>query len=173
MKPYRCRVHGYTQNFYESTTTGARRCRACHVEREDSIGPRERTDYMKAWNKSDHGRKIDMTRRRKDKAEVLRAYGGKCVCCGEMNEAFLTIDHVGDNGAAHRREAGEHIYQWLRLHDFPKDAFRLMCLNCNRGRWINGGECPHRSVKPLSAQIVRYGFIGRREPFREALTAGG
>ena len=171
---YACKVHGEV-DYYENATgvrKGRRRCKACFL---DGTKPRpERRDYFKAWNVSAAGRSADLKRRTRDKARVIAAYGGKCLCCSEMNEAFLSIDHVGDNGAAHRKEIGQSkTYQWLRLNGFPKDGFQLLCHNCNRGRWINGGECPHKSSSPLSAKILRFGFIGRSEPFRTQLTAGG
>lgn len=30
---------------------------------------------------------------------------------------------------------------WLKKMGFPKDAFRLLCFNCNMGRRL--GPCPH------------------------------
>lgn len=85
------------------------------------------------------------------------AYGGKCVCCGESNPAFLTIDHVNEDGAAHRKalnaQAGLYIYDWLRKQGYP-DGFQLLCFNCNCARSMRGdGVCPHqRPVDPGAAQ---------------------
>src|SRR5579862_852097 len=39
---------------------------------------------------------------RKLKQEVLRAYGGKCECCGEAHLEFLTLDHINGDGFEHR-----------------------------------------------------------------------
>ena len=77
---------------------------------------------------------------------VLDAYGGRiCSCCGETQLAFLSLDHVNDNGAEHRRALGGHVYEWLAKHDFPdKDAYRVLCRNCNWGRRVNNGICPHQ-----------------------------
>ena len=33
---------------------------------------------------------------------VLDHYGRACSCCGETEPAFLTIDHVNNDGAEHR-----------------------------------------------------------------------
>ena len=88
--------------------------------------------------------------RRKLKAEVLGHYGGKCACCGEAELMFLTIDHVDDNGADHRREVGDgtgfcgaEFYRWLRANDYP-EGFQVLCANCNCGKQWNGGICPHK-----------------------------
>jgi hypothetical protein len=86
------------------------------------------------------------------KIETLDAYGGPiCICCGEQHVAFLTLDHVDDNGAAHRRSlkkvpGGSRFYSYLKARGFPQEPrLQVMCWNCNCGRRINGGVCPHKS----------------------------
>lgn len=87
-------------------------------------------------------------RREKDKAvkqEVVAAYGGKCECCGEAQIEFLTIDHINNDGALHRRKVGKgrRIYADLIKLGFPKDNYRLLCFNCNITRGFYG-YCPHK-----------------------------
>ncbi len=83
--------------------------------------------------------------RRQLKTAVVARYGGKCACCGETTLEFLQIDHVNNDGAAHRRairrRAGEGFYKWLRTHSYPV-GFQVLCANCNfaKGRY---GQCPH------------------------------
>ena len=81
--------------------------------------------------------------------EVFDAYGGKCVCCGESNYRFLTIDHPNNDGAKHRRETGcgtgIKFYLWLRKHGYPKE-FDPLCWNCNCGKSDNLGVCPHKAA---------------------------
>lgn len=90
-------------------------------------------------------RQIGLASLRRLKEQVITAYGGKCECCGEQEPAFLSVDHINDDGAAHRRTiSASNLYRWLRKHGFPRDAYRLLCFNCNCGRRINGGVCPHR-----------------------------
>ena len=76
---------------------------------------------------------------------VIEHYGGKCECCGETIYQFLTIDHINNNGCKHRKEVGQgrNFMVWLIKHSFPKE-FRVLCFNCNCGRSINGGICPHK-----------------------------
>ena len=84
------------------------------------------------------------------KQEVFAAYGGKCVCCGETELHFLTIDHIHGGGRAHMKslgnkgKAGSNFYRWLRNAGYPRDKFQLLCQNCNTGRYRNGGTCPHK-----------------------------
>lgn len=83
------------------------------------------------------------------KLQVLQAYSGDvpfCQCCGEKSFEFLTIDHIANDGAAHRRSLnngkGGNVYIFLRKNGFP-DGFRVLCMNCNFaiGRY---GYCPHQ-----------------------------
>jgi len=82
-------------------------------------------------------------------ARVVAAYGGACACCGEPETAFLTIDHVNNDGAKHRKtiKAGQPFYRWLEKQQYPQNDFRLLCWNCNSGRARNGGRCPHEVTK--------------------------
>ena len=77
--------------------------------------------------------------------KVLLAYGNKCACCGEAEPLFLEIDHTNNDGAEHRQTIPRNrLYQWLKKHNFPA-GFQILCCNCNRGKWLNGGVCPHKS----------------------------
>ena len=87
------------------------------------------------------------------RAETFAAYGGKCDCCGETEDLFLTIDHPDGGGNAHRRElfgsarrGGEKFYAWLKRQGWPPD-FRIRCWNCNLGARMNGGICPHEEAR--------------------------
>lgn len=81
------------------------------------------------------------------KAAVFAAYGKTCKCCGETQELFLDIDHMDNDGAEHRRKhrlsSGFQFYLWLVKHNFPSN-FQTLCCNCNRGKFRNGGVCPHK-----------------------------
>ena len=80
------------------------------------------------------------------KKEIIDIYGGKCTCCDETTYEFLTIDHINDNGASHRREiknsGGTAFYIWLREHNYPKDNYQLLCMNCNFAK--SHGGCTHQ-----------------------------
>lgn len=81
--------------------------------------------------------------------EVFSAYGGKCSCCGETNYGFLSIDHINRDGKAdrakHRNRFGQ-LYSWLKENDYPRDRYRLMCMNCNWGS-RHTGTCPHKAER--------------------------
>lgn len=75
------------------------------------------------------------------------AYGGpKCACCGETEPRFLTIDHIDNDGHIHRKKhrSATNIYGWLKARKYPP-GFQVLCANCNFGKALNGGTCPHKS----------------------------
>jgi hypothetical protein len=92
-------------------------------------------------------------RGRKDvtQADLIEGYGGKCACCGETEPAFLTLDHIGGGGAAHRRSIKRgnkilRIRQELKAAGWPTDKYRLLCMNCNFAT-RHGKVCPHQLKK--------------------------
>lgn len=89
------------------------------------------------------------------KSIVYEHYGGKCVCCGESNYMFLTIDHINNDGykgrlrpepgsIRKRRIAGDW-YKYIIDSNFPGDL-QLLCYNCNGGKQRNFGTCPHIEI---------------------------
>ena len=89
-------------------------------------------------------------RRQKIKDEVFAHYGANCDCCNESTSAFLAIDHIEGNGRQHRQSVvsgggSNAFYRWLITEGFP-EGFRVLCHNCNVGRFVNGGTCPHESL---------------------------
>jgi hypothetical protein len=79
------------------------------------------------------------------KMKVYEHYGVRCNCCGESEVAFLTIDHVNNDGAKHRKEMcadGYSIYAYIIRKNFPDD-FQVLCRNCNWGKHSRK-VCPHK-----------------------------
>ena len=83
------------------------------------------------------------------KDQAYDHYGGYvCVCCGETEPKFLTIDHINNDGAEHRKRmratpGPRNIYSWLKKHNYP-EGFQILCMNCNWGKMLNKGVCPHK-----------------------------
>lgn len=69
-----------------------------------------------------------------------------CSCCGEFIFEFLQIDHENNDGAKHRKQIGKgyKLYYWLIENDFP-EGFQVLCVNCNWGKYVNNGICPHNN----------------------------
>lgn len=68
------------------------------------------------------------------RTQVINHYSnGKncCARCGCDNFHLLTIDHIDNNGASHRKELGySGITKWLINHEYPK-GYQILCRNCN------------------------------------------
>lgn len=81
--------------------------------------------------------------------QALEHYGNKCACCEEATYEFLTIDHINNDGAQHRRtdKGAKQIYLWLRKNNYP-DTFQILCYNCNCVK-TNYKGCPHQWNKIL------------------------
>lgn len=90
-------------------------------------------------------RRIQRDQKRGMREAILAAYGRMCVCCGETEQRFLTIDHIHGGGGKHYKRRGNYgVYRDVIVAGFPKDIYRLLCYNCNMGRSANGGICPHQ-----------------------------
>ena len=87
---------------------------------------------------------------RQAKKELFEAYGGAfCACCGEARLAFLSIDHINGGGGKERmKNRTSKARFWLKKQGYPP-GYRVLCFNCNSGRQVNGGICPHEEERRL------------------------
>lgn len=157
---------------------GRIKCRKCNQHKKASEFPSKGwrcksccNEQLRAWRYRNPDKALKISKRWRSKSRpalaansrefylrrkvaVLAAYGGRCKCCGESRHPFLTIDHVFGDGAKHRKVAGgagDRTYSWLVKHSFPP-GFQVLCWNCNCGRKINGGICPH--VETVNAASI-------------------
>lgn len=116
LDPLRCSQCGQT------VANGMARCQRC-IDRAKTYARRRRID---------------------DKRAVFAHYGDMCVCCGEVEPAFLAIDHIDGDGSTHRRSLGNlrrEFYTWIRKNGYP-DWLQILCHNCNTAKHFLGA-CPH------------------------------
>ncbi len=99
--------------------------------------------------------------RDKLKVLVLTHYGGgkmACVQCGFDHPDALCLDHINDDGKAHRAVIGQNIYRRLKVQGFPP-GLQTLCQNCNwvketarrRASRNNGDGKPLRSYKKATS----------------------
>ena len=103
-------------------------------------------DKRNIWYQGSTTQAKDKVRRDENREAALKHYGGECFCCREDEICFLAIDHIDGDGNTHRRKINKHgsgFFKWLVDHNFP-EGFQVLCHNCNMGRHLNGGICPHR-----------------------------
>ena len=129
----------------------SRRCAGCETTKPASEfhprwieGRRGRRQTLQAYCKRCRAAAKVKYQRRLTR-QTIAAYGGTCACCGETAAEFLTIDHVGGGGRAHRLSlggTGTALYSWLRRMGYPTLGFRCLCMNCNFSLGKRG-YCPH------------------------------
>lgn len=151
-----CKICGIEKPLDEYNTDGkgykyqpCKKCCAIRYSKWQKDNREHVRDYQRTWinanrdRHNSHGRSYIS----RVKSEVFDHYGNKCSCCGETEPKFLTIDHVNNDGSEHRKEIkGDKIYAHIIKAGFP-DMFQILYWNCNLGKMLNGGVCPHKQVK--------------------------
>lgn len=142
--------------------SGQQRCRTCHNAAQ-SRWRKKNPDRARAVGLRHYKNHREQLRRkareyaRRVRSEVMIAYGGTCVCCGETHDEFLELDHAEGGGNEHRRRlpgGSTRFFNWLKQKGFPKDAFRILCSNCNQSIGKRG-YCPHESLSLLQKRSPR------------------
>lgn len=111
---------------------------------------RERQRQYKAGEAKPHvlasNRVWQKAYRAKLRAEMISAYGGKCNCCGESTTEFLQLDHTENDGHLDRKahKTSNKLFAILKGLGWPTNRYQLLCANCNFGKLMNGGVCPHQ-----------------------------
>ena len=103
------------------------KCKGCLKDWARTTRARRPPEAKARQNQKNRQKRAD------EKAQVLEYYGGGRCQCGVSDSDVLTIDHIDQNGAEHRRAIGNaafRFYAWLIKNDFP-DGFRVLCFNCN------------------------------------------
>lgn len=121
---------------------------------------RKQTLILWRRNNPSSVRSYSLKRSRKIKLLVLTHYSNgkpKCACCPVTEVAFLTIDHIEENGATDRDSKGRKYtgslgYRRLIREGFPL-GFRVLCFNCNCALYYTG-SCPHGTRLTKSIRIV-------------------
>lgn len=110
------------------------------------------TIHQAEWRakNAERKRKTDRDWNLKKKSEIYQKYGGKCVCCGETNPAFFTIDHVNGGGNQERREYKSQTWK-LVIKNGYSDKYQILCYNCNNAKY-KFGKCPHENVNQKNAE---------------------
>lgn len=138
------------------------RCAKCERKAVVSVRKKYGNTHVKEVNRiksvrwyganKEYGRAAARKYRRNLRLELIAAYGSVCFCCGESEEAFLTLEHRKRDGKAHRVRVGGHngasvsVWADLRRRKWPQRDFGLLCFNCNHASW-KLGVCPHQKRK--------------------------
>ncbi|TMS00159.1 hypothetical protein [Nonomuraea basaltis] len=124
-EPERLRVRAYYEANREVLLARAKERYASNPERGRE---RARRDYQRL------------------RQEMFVAYGDRCACCGESEQEFLCLDHVGGGGNADRARTGgknSGVLRRLSKEGWPQEGYRVLCANCNTAT-MRGRVCPHQ-----------------------------
>jgi hypothetical protein len=98
-----------------------------------------------------HGSRCDACWERRDPFPVMGELCGgepRCQCpgCGQSLPAFLSIDHVHNDGYAEKHAGGARRGPGERLAAVRREPhrFQVLCFNCNSAKGFRGhGRCPY------------------------------
>ena len=111
----------------------------------------------KLWYEKHSERALTSQARHRQKLmrEFFLRFGAECLCCGETEPAFLTVDHLDPlGGAAHKRRLAPNnskavrsvsthwMVRDLKRRGWPANEVQVLCMNCNFGK-RRIGVCPH------------------------------
>lgn len=74
--------------------------------------------------------------------QVLEMYGTSCKCCQESNPAFLTVDHINNDGHIERK-TNFRSNSYSKLLKQKRTDIQILCWNCNCAKQ-RIGTCPHQ-----------------------------
>ena len=62
---------------------------------------------------------------------------------------FMSIDHINNDGYLDKnpngkKKSGKELYLLVVKQNYP-DKYQTLCMNCNWGKKIGNGKCPHES----------------------------
>jgi hypothetical protein len=148
------------------------KCKKCHGRSTQlwaKKNPERRRAAANKWYQTKGVKRIRDERARL-KQRLIEEYG-PCRCCGETTPEFLTLEHLDNGGAQHRRSlvrVGERggigfqswhsvtmrVYQDVERQGFPKDAYCLLCWNCHMAT-RQGKSCPHVEMEVSRVAISK------------------
>lgn len=91
-------------------------------------------DHLSIIGVSDHPRARESRRRKwRQKEKVLELLGNKCQQCDNADKRVLTIHHINNDGAAHRRNSSVARHNMWRvvLRASDRTPYECRCRNCN------------------------------------------
>ncbi len=112
MQCNQCKKEKPDSEFYFFREKPKNPCKVCATKREKIRyhgSYKERSKMItRNWQKEhpERMRELNKASKLRRREKVFNHYGKKCACCGESIYEFLTIDHINNDGAKHKRERG-------------------------------------------------------------------
>jgi len=111
----------------------------------EKYNEKSRNYQRRKWKeRPEMARKYQNEYRQKVRENLVMAYGGKCVCCGETEMKFLALDHINNDGSKQRKKIGTGIQMYLYIKRNMPNDIQVLCHNCNLAKSYYG-KCPHEN----------------------------
>ncbi len=112
-------------------------CKSCEKAEREIYNTNNKELIQQRRSTPEARRKAFITthkRRKKIKRIVTHHYSNGTMCClhcGYDKLDALSIDHINDNGAEHRKNDpnAQHLSEYLYANDFP-EGYQILCMNC-------------------------------------------
>lgn len=149
VKHARIRPTGY-EAWYNHPKSGKTICDSCYskIPRKGMCVECGKTESTR-WSSNEKGtichNCAEGFRRLKVKLEVFTHYCKEKPICNEKDcniddIDMLALDHINDDGAAHRKSIGNasgfRLYDWIQKNNYPK-MFQVLCWNHNIKKEMN------------------------------------
>lgn len=139
-----------SKNSFRDAIRNASTCLSCRptkpklTSEQKSQRKLEMKFYLREYREEN---KLVLAGKRKDymnsvKEEGIKAYGGRCTCCGEAEHKFLTLEHLEGRNKDEKRLTGKKAWLKAKSENYP-DTYTVLCFNCNCAKGAFG-ICPHK-----------------------------
>lgn len=132
-----------TEHPESGPTPGRGRCRECTRLYNQAYRSTRIEAGDPAWYEYRRRTANAYTARLRNSAHAI--LGDRCACCGIARRVFLSIDHVNNDGASHRRETKnqQQFYRSIVGDPDARSKYQILCHNCNMAKAIEENHtCP-------------------------------
>jgi len=138
-----CHVPKDPNEFVGIYKKGISKCWGCKEKSNDKykIRHKEKCRQYRA-DKKEFIKEISRRYHKHIKDTFFEMYGNRCVCCGETNIEFLTIEHKLGQRGVKKKESSFRAYI-SATKEYQPDTYEVLCMNCNHAKG-KLGYCPHQ-----------------------------
>lgn len=104
-------------------------------------------------------KKSNNPKRQNNLTKVREILGNKCSCCGNDDSMVLQIDHVNNDSYVDFNNNGirsQDMCVSKIISGIDTGRYQLLCANCNRSKYINGGICAHKCPVIMARDLIEF-----------------
>lgn len=153
------KVKASRRRLYNSNIEASRKYYREYARKTKEVNLEKRRDASRKayWKNPERKRKLSREVNARLKVDAVNRYGKQCLCCGEKQLEFLTIDHINNDGRRDVTKTGKRIcglgfYQRLKSQGWPS-GYQVLCYNCNCTKGFFR-KCPHDFREELNESMA-------------------